>query len=320
MATSPRSSKAASSTAARAKAPAEKASATKVTATKVTATKAAPAKAASTKAAAPKAAPARAASAKSVSPASTASPPSRSGTRSAAAAAPAKTATKTATPAAAKAPAAKAPAVKAAAAKAAAAKAPATKAPAAAAPAAKDPASTSSAPKRAAGRQHEAAPVTDPAGGSAAKSTGRGARAAKPVTVSVDGSSFVIAPAEHFDAVFLEQQLRQLVAERASLTGQANRLEDEANMLIEDHEMGDVQFDDESGEGDTMVVERERDLALSAQARQTVVEIDEALERLSKGTYGLSVVSGDPIPTERLKAIPWATLLVHEKAGGIGRR
>jgi RNA polymerase-binding transcription factor DksA len=212
-----------------------------------------------------------------------------------------------ATKAAAKAPAVKTPATKAA------AKAPAAKAPAAAA--------TAPAPKRVSARQRDAAPVTEPGAGSAAiKPAGKGARAAKPVTVSVDGSSYVVAPSDHFEMAFLEQQLRHLVAERTSLTGQANRLEDEANMLIEDHEMGDVQFDDESGEGDTMVVERERDLALSAQARQTVVEIDEALDRLSKGTYGLSVVSGDPIPTERLRAIPWATLLVHEKAGGIGRR
>ena len=84
--------------------------------------------------------------------------------------------------------------------------------------------------------------------------------------------------------------------------------------------MGDVQFDDESGEGDTMVVERERDLALSAQARQTVADIDAALDRLARGTYGYSLVSGRPIPRERLEAIPWATELVEEKVGGIGRR
>jgi RNA polymerase-binding transcription factor DksA len=84
--------------------------------------------------------------------------------------------------------------------------------------------------------------------------------------------------------------------------------------------MGDVQFDDESGEGDTMVVERERDLALSAQARQTVAEIDAALERMAAGTYGYSTVSGAPIPRERLEALPWATVLVEEKVGGIGRR
>ena len=123
-----------------------------------------------------------------------------------------------------------------------------------------------------------------------------------------------------FDVKFLKAQHDRLVEERAALLGQASRLEDEANSLIEDGEMGDVQFDDESGEGDTMVVERERDLALSAQARQTVAEIDAALERMANGTYGYSIVSGLPIPRERLEAIPWATVLVEEKVGGIGRR
>jgi RNA polymerase-binding transcription factor DksA len=129
-----------------------------------------------------------------------------------------------------------------------------------------------------------------------------------------------IAYTKDFDAKFLKAQRDLLVAERVALVGQADRLEDEANSLIEDGEMGDVQFDDESGEGDTMVVERERDLALSAQARQTVSDIDAALERLADGTYGYSLISGKPIPRERLEAIPWATELVEEKVGGIGRR
>jgi RNA polymerase-binding transcription factor DksA len=129
-----------------------------------------------------------------------------------------------------------------------------------------------------------------------------------------------IVPSKDFDIKFLKAQYDALIAERVALTGQATRLEDEAHSLIEEGEMGDVQFDDESGEGDTMVVERERDLALSAQARQTVAEIDAALERMAEGTYGYSVVSGQPIPRERLEAIPWATVLVEEKVGGIGRR
>ncbi len=129
-----------------------------------------------------------------------------------------------------------------------------------------------------------------------------------------------IAYTKDFDVKFLKVQQDLLVAERRSLTGQAIRLEDEANSLIEEGEMGDVQFDDESGEGDTMVVERERDLALSAQARQTIADIDDALKRMNEGSYGYSVVSGRPIPRERLEAIPWATVLVEEKVGGIGRR
>jgi RNA polymerase-binding transcription factor DksA len=137
-----------------------------------------------------------------------------------------------------------------------------------------------------------------------------------PRGVSKDG----IAYTKDFDVKFLKAQKELLISERIELVGQAVRLEDEANALIEDGEMGDVQFDDESGEGDTMVVERERDLALSAQARQTVADIDAALERLANGTYGYSLISGRPIPRERLEAIPWATELVEEKVGGIGRR
>jgi len=138
----------------------------------------------------------------------------------------------------------------------------------------------------------------------------------KPKGTTKDGISYT----KDFDAKFLKAQYELLIAERDALLGQANRLEDEANSLIEDSEMGDVQFDDESGEGDTMVVERERDLALSAQARQTIADIELALARLAAGTYGYSVVSGKPIPRERLEAIPWATVLVEEKVGGIGRR
>jgi RNA polymerase-binding transcription factor DksA len=123
-----------------------------------------------------------------------------------------------------------------------------------------------------------------------------------------------------FDLAFVKTQYEQLQRERLHLTGQAHRLEAEAHQLVEEAEMGDVQFDDEGGEGDTMVVERERDLALSAQARDAVAEIDAALERITVGTYGYSVMSGRPIPKERLEAIPWSSVLVEEKVGGIGRR
>ena len=129
-----------------------------------------------------------------------------------------------------------------------------------------------------------------------------------------------VAYTKDFDVKFLTAQRALLLEEKAALTGQATRLEDEANSLIEEQEMGDVQFDDEGGEGDTMVVERERDLTLSAQARQTIADIEAALGRLTTGHYGYSTESGRPIPRERLEAIPWATMLVEEKVGGIGRR
>ena len=129
-----------------------------------------------------------------------------------------------------------------------------------------------------------------------------------------------VTSSKDFDLKFLFAQREALQIERIKLVGQANRLENEANAMIADAEMGDVKFDDEGGEGDTMVVEREQDLVLSAAARQTVEEIDAALARMKTGEYGYSVVSVLPIPKERLRAIPWATELVTERAGGLGRR
>ena len=129
-----------------------------------------------------------------------------------------------------------------------------------------------------------------------------------------------VSSTKEFDLKFLFAQREELQNSRAQLVRQSARLEIEANAIIEHGEMGDVKFDDEGGEGDTMVVERERDLTLSAQALQTVIEIDEALARIKKGEYGYSSVSGLPIPKERLRALPWATELVIERAGGLGRK
>ena len=122
------------------------------------------------------------------------------------------------------------------------------------------------------------------------------------------------------DDAFLEEQRKKLLAERARYVRSAETMAAEAAALLDDREPGDLQFDEESGEGDSWAVERERDLALSAAARAAVELIDEALERIDAGTYGTCVVSGKPIQKERLRAIPWAAERVEYKAGGLRRR
>jgi RNA polymerase-binding transcription factor DksA len=111
-----------------------------------------------------------------------------------------------------------------------------------------------------------------------------------------------------------------LLEQRERHARQADELQAEAEALSQDREQGDTQFDEESGEGDTVSVERERDLALSATARQTVEEIDRALELLPQRTYGLCVTCGDRIPVARLEVIPWAEQCVKCKARGERRR
>jgi DnaK suppressor protein len=119
---------------------------------------------------------------------------------------------------------------------------------------------------------------------------------------------------------FLAEQRSLLMAERATYEGQAASLQAEAEALAEDMEPGDTQFDEESGEGGTMGVERERDLTLLAQVRAAIEEIDRALAKIDDGTYGVCEQCGAAIPKARLKALPHAALCVACKSGGLSRR
>ena len=49
--------------------------------------------------------------------------------------------------------------------------------------------------------------------------------------------------------------------------------------------------------------------------QENLEEIGKALRRIEIGTYGLSEISGKPIPQERLELLPWASRLVEEAPG-----
>lgn len=119
---------------------------------------------------------------------------------------------------------------------------------------------------------------------------------------------------------FLQEQLVLLREERATYEEQAAALKAQADQMALEMEPGDIQFDDESGEGGTANIDRERDLALSAQARLAVDEIDHAMAKIANGTYGRCEGCGQPIPKARLKALPQARLCVACKSGGLSRR
>jgi RNA polymerase-binding transcription factor DksA len=122
------------------------------------------------------------------------------------------------------------------------------------------------------------------------------------------------------DTKFLEEVKELLLAERAIYQEQATSLRAEADSLALEREPGDVQFDEESGEGGTVTVDRERNLALSGQATLAVEEIDDALERINDKTYGYCERCYQPIPKPRLRALPYARLCVACKSGGLSRR
>ncbi|MCU1491593.1 MAG: DnaK suppressor protein [Acidimicrobiaceae bacterium] len=122
------------------------------------------------------------------------------------------------------------------------------------------------------------------------------------------------------DTEFLAAQREALLAERETYLEQSRALRAEAESLVTEAEPGDVQFDEESGEGGTTTVDRERDLALSAQALAAVEEITAALDKIEHGRYGICEGCGELIPKARLEAIPFVRLCIACKNGGLSRR
>jgi len=75
---------------------------------------------------------------------------------------------------------------------------------------------------------------------------------------------------------------------------------------------------DEEGVGDqadeaSLIYDREQAIDDADLDRDTLEQIDRALQRIEGGTYGVSEVSGKPIPIDRLEAVPYATTLVDEQ-------
>jgi RNA polymerase-binding protein DksA len=147
------------------------------------------------------------------------------------------------------------------------------------------------------------------------------AAAARKKTVICALSGFEVTPgAAQLAPKTLDRLRQKLLEEKTRLLRQSEELAAEAEQLAREREAGDTQFDEESGEGDTVNIERERDLLLSATARQVVEEIDEALIRVKKSSYGVCKYAGRKISLERLEAIPWANVCVDCKARAERRR
>jgi RNA polymerase-binding transcription factor DksA len=208
-----------------------------------------------------------------------------------------------------KAPPTKSAATKAPAFKASATKTPATKTPATKTPATKTPATKTPATKTTAAKQTAAAPalVVDKT----------------PVKVVVEKKApppKKPSPGYRKDLAFLERQKQALLEERASRLAQEQSQKQEAAALVEEMEPGDIQFDEESGEGGTLAVDREIHLELAAKQRLLVEEIDLALRKIALGTYGICERCENLIPKTRLTAIPEARICVPCSAGGLSRR
>jgi RNA polymerase-binding protein DksA len=108
----------------------------------------------------------------------------------------------------------------------------------------------------------------------------------------------------------VEESRSELLSEAERLRAEITSSEASLAGLMRDS--GDGAGDDQADTG-TKNITREHEMALAANAREMLVQIERALERLDAGTYGLCENCGNPIGKARMQAFPRATLCVECK-------
>jgi DnaK suppressor protein len=82
---------------------------------------------------------------------------------------------------------------------------------------------------------------------------------------------------------------------------------------LEKQDDGEIADDSDPANLASDLYQDEFDEGLSDDLRRQLDAVERAETRLAAGTYGLSVESGEPIPDERLEALPTAELTADEE-------
>jgi DnaK suppressor protein len=102
---------------------------------------------------------------------------------------------------------------------------------------------------------------------------------------------------------------------RELLQGERERIESSLADLgrLRRSELDEIDTATDTLDDGELIEEGEVDEALAVQLRAELEAVERAEKRLEDGTYGFSVDSGEPIPAERLEAIPWAERTKEEQ-------
>jgi DnaK suppressor protein len=112
-----------------------------------------------------------------------------------------------------------------------------------------------------------------------------------------------------FNAAYLDRKRRELTELRARLRRTTNAAEAEERQTIIAADLQVHEYEDEAQRLDAL----EKEGNLVRRDIQRIARVERALEKLTEGTYGLSDVSGQRIPDDRLEAMPDAINTVTEQ-------
>jgi RNA polymerase-binding transcription factor DksA len=104
-------------------------------------------------------------------------------------------------------------------------------------------------------------------------------------------------------------ETERLADERRQVTSQIASLERSFDDIVDSSELAND--DEHDPDGSTIAFERAKVIALLADARTRLADLDGAADRLAAGTYETCERCGGPIGAERLHALPTTRLCVR---------
>lgn len=110
-----------------------------------------------------------------------------------------------------------------------------------------------------------------------------------------------------------EEFKERLVDEKRRLQGAIENLRGDHPGSLEDETQELAIADNHLGDVAAETFDRELDEGLEEGAERQLAQVDAALKRIEDGTFGLCAADGQPIPIERLRAVPWATLCIDHQ-------
>jgi len=113
--------------------------------------------------------------------------------------------------------------------------------------------------------------------------------------------------------MFLNEQKKRLFQEKARLEGELSKRATKKIHGTDEYETTyqDYGTDEESNAAE--YAQHETNLSVDDELEQGLVRVNNALERIEKGTYGLDVETGKPINRKRLEVYPAAEKdIAHE--------
>jgi DnaK suppressor protein len=102
-----------------------------------------------------------------------------------------------------------------------------------------------------------------------------------------------------------------LLREKSRLEGELQDIEQLDRSHSQSEEIGEAaNYDQHIADVATETFMRERDEAMERSLRAELSQVEHAMEKVENGAYGYCDRCGAPIASERLKALPYATLCI----------